>query len=292
MTRDLLAELRQLDPARDHERIVFLSTTMEFPFDTVRSLELALFRTFAVPSISAKLARTGEFIKRAQKRYDDTDVLISELLEHGYSSERGRAALRRINQIHGRFTISNHDFLYVLSTFVFEPIRWNARFGWRPLCAQELDGLFLFWRAVGERMGIRDIPADRETFEAWSRDFEQRYFQRTEAGERVAVATRDLFASWFPRPLRPLARSAMSALLDQPLRDAVGFAVPSRFARVLVCAGLGLRKAMLRYLPLRPKPVRRSSIPRRSYPGGYRIETIGPAALSGEKLRQSPVRRR
>jgi len=32
-----------------------------------------------------------------------------------------------------RFQISNEDFLYVLSTFVFESIRWNARFGWRRI---------------------------------------------------------------------------------------------------------------------------------------------------------------
>ena len=37
-----------------------------------------------------------------------------------------------MNRIHGRFEISNEDFVYVLSSFVFEPIRWNARFGWRP----------------------------------------------------------------------------------------------------------------------------------------------------------------
>jgi hypothetical protein len=35
----------------------------------------------------------------------------------------------RINQMHGRFSISNDDFLYVLSTFVYEPIRWNERLG-------------------------------------------------------------------------------------------------------------------------------------------------------------------
>jgi len=37
-----------------------------------------------------------------------------------------------MNQLHGRFDIANEDFLYVLSTFIFEPIRWNTRFGWRP----------------------------------------------------------------------------------------------------------------------------------------------------------------
>src|SRR5262249_10146322 len=103
----VLDEIRQLHPERDPQRIVLLSCRCDFPFDTTRSLELALFRTFAVPSISALLDRTQEFQLRAQRRYDDTDILVSELMEWGYDSERGRAALRCINQLHGRFAIRN-----------------------------------------------------------------------------------------------------------------------------------------------------------------------------------------
>src|SRR5437764_9768592 len=108
-----LDQIRCLDPMKDHQRIVFLTTCYEFPFDTTRSLEFALFRTFCVPRISALLDRTGEFRDRAQKRYDDTDLIVSELMEWGYNSERGRRALRRMNQQHGRFAIANDDFRYV-----------------------------------------------------------------------------------------------------------------------------------------------------------------------------------
>jgi hypothetical protein len=44
-----LDEILRLDPIADHRRIVLLDVCYEFPFDTTRSLELALFRTFAVP---------------------------------------------------------------------------------------------------------------------------------------------------------------------------------------------------------------------------------------------------
>ena len=56
-----LAEIRRLDPVRDHLRIVYLDACFEFPFDVTRSLEFAFFRTFAVPSIARLLASTGEF---------------------------------------------------------------------------------------------------------------------------------------------------------------------------------------------------------------------------------------
>src|SRR5882757_4947924 len=122
-----LDEIRRLDPSIDNQRIVFLSSCFDFPFDTTRALEFALFRTYCVPSISALLDRTGEFRHRPQKRYDDTDIIVSELMEWGYESDRGKRALRRMNGMHGRFAIANDDFLYVLSTFIYEPIRWNTR---------------------------------------------------------------------------------------------------------------------------------------------------------------------
>ena len=204
-----LDQIRALDPEKDHQQIVYLSVCYEFPFDTTRALELALFRTFCVPSISALLDRTGEFHTRAQKRYDDTDLIVSELIERGYDSERGRRALRRMNQQHGRFAIRNEDFLYVLSTFIYEPIRWNARFGWRLMSETERLAFFHFWRQVGERMGIKDIPSDYAAFERYNIDYETRHFRRTDASRRTGAATIEMFASWFPRPLRPLVRRSM-----------------------------------------------------------------------------------
>lgn len=167
----ILREIRSLDPVKDHQRIAFLTSLHEFPWDTTRSLELALFRAFAVAKGTPLLAGTGEFTERTQKRYDDTVLLLAEILEHGYDSPRGRAALRRINQMHGRYEIPNDEFLYVLSTFVFEPIPWNERFGWRPLLPQEKLAAFYFWREIARRMAIRDVPQDYEGLERYYREF-------------------------------------------------------------------------------------------------------------------------
>ena len=186
----VLRQIQSLDPERDHQRIVFLSKSYDFAFDTTRALEFALYRTYCVPSISALLDRTGEFRLRPQKRYDDTDLIVSTLMEWGYDSEQGRAALRRMNQIHGRFEIANDDLLYVLSTFVFEPIRWNARFGWRPLCDQERQAYFLFWHEVGWRMNIREIPATYESFERFNVDYERVHFRFSETNRASAGDSR------------------------------------------------------------------------------------------------------
>ena len=269
-------EICRLDPAREQQRIVFLSSCYEFPFDTTRALEFALFRTYCVPSISALLDATGEFRARPQKRYDDTDLFISELMEWGYDSDRGRRALRRMNQIHGRFTIANEDYLYVLSTFIYEPIPWNERFGWRPMCEQERLGFFYFWREVGRRMGIKDLPTDFAAFDAYNRDYERRHFRFSAANQRVGAATRELFVSWFPRLLAPVVRSAIHALLDPPLLEAFDFPRPSRLLRWLVPASLKWRGRLVRYLPARRRPRLRTDTGNRTYPDGYTIEGLGP----------------
>jgi hypothetical protein len=277
MARQSIVErIKALDPERDHQSIVFLSKCHDFAFDTTRALEFALYRTYCVPSISGLLDRTGEFLRRPQKRYDDTDLIVSELMEWGYDSDRGRAALRRMNQIHSRFAISNDDFLYVLSTFVFEPIRWNARYGWRPLCEQERLGYYYFWREVGHRMGIRDIPASYEDFERFNLEYERAKFRYAESNRRIGAATRDLFLGWFPRPLRPLVRPAIYAMMDDPLIEAFGFPRPSRAMRRLVNGALKLRAGLLRWLPARRRPHLRTASRPRSYPHGYRIEDLGP----------------
>jgi hypothetical protein len=272
----ILEQIQALDPERDHKRIVFLCTCYDFPFDTTRALEFALFRTFCVPSISELLDRTGEFGRRAQKRYDDTDLIVSELMEWGYDSDRGKRALRRMNQIHGRFTIANEDFLYVLSTFVYELVRWNDRFGWRPLCEQERLGLFYFWREVGRRMNMKDLPATYEELERYNIDYEKRHYRFTDANHRVGTATRELFVSWFPRPLSPLVRAVIHAMMDDPILEAFGFPRPSPLLLRLVTGAMRLRARVLRWLPPRRRPRLRTSLRPRSYPGGYVIEQLGP----------------
>ena len=62
----ILRTIESLDPEKDHQRIVFLSSCFDFSFDTTRALEFALFRTFAVPRISGLLDCTGEFAKRGK----------------------------------------------------------------------------------------------------------------------------------------------------------------------------------------------------------------------------------
>ena len=276
---DRLREIEALDPERDCQRIVHLSFGYEFSWDSTRALELALYRTYCVPSISGLLDKTGEFYRHAQRRYDDTAILIAEMCEWGYERERGRAALERINWAHGHYRISNDDFLYVLSTFVFEPIRWIDRYGWRRTCSNEKLGYYHFWREVGTRMGIREIPPTYEGFQDWADAYERKTFRFSETNRKIGAATRDLFASWYPRPVAPLVRGAIYALLDDAMLDAFRFPRPLPGVRGMIRGMLALRGRIVRWLPPRSEPDFFTSRPNRTHPRGYEIGSLGPPAL-------------
>ena len=273
----VLRQIEALDPVRDAFRITFLSTTIDFPLDTHLALEFAFFRTFCSPSIAALLDRTGEFHRRPQKRHDDTVLLIAEMIECGLESERGRQALERMNAIHSRFRISNTDHLYVLSTFVLEPIRWNRRYGWRLATAREREAGFQVWREIGRRMGIRDIPERYEELEAFNIDYERRNFRYNEASRRVGTSTLELFVSWYPRPLAPLVRNLVYSVLDDPVREAFGFPRPPEAMQRLVPGMLEVLGRSRRFLPERRKPVLRHGMRYPTYPDGYRIDQLGPS---------------
>ncbi len=272
-----LAKILALDPVKDHQQIVFLSSAYEFPWDMTRALEFALFRTYAVPETSKLLVETGEFVQRAQKRYDDTDLLLSEIYNHGYDSERGRAALRRMNQQHGRYTIGNDNFLYVLTTFVYEPPRWMERYGWRPMTETEKLALFYFWRALGHYMNIKNIPDTYEELEQYNLAFERDHYRYDPVNTLVGGATRDLFLSWYmPKALWRFGYPAVYSLMDDPLLEAFGFPKPPDSVRQIVRGAMRTRAAVVRMLPERKQPFLRTQKRHRSYPNGYQIEELGP----------------
>jgi hypothetical protein len=67
------------------------------------------------------------------------------------------------------------------------------------------------------------------------------------------------------------------ALLDEPLREAVGFTAPSWLPPVIDRTMRG-RAAVVRHLPPRRRPATTAeSRFIRSYPDGYRTEDLGPA---------------
>ncbi|MBC2864433.1 DUF2236 domain-containing protein [Streptomyces mexicanus] len=278
-----------MDPVADATEIYRLTAAYEFPWDVTRALELALYRTYAVPSIGRLLAETAELTERTQKRYDDTSLLLDTVVEHGFSGEQGRTAIRRINQMHRSYDISNDDMRYVLCTFVVMPKRWIDAYGWRRLSRHEIVASAVHYRTLGRHMGIKDIPETYEEFEAHLDAYEAAHFAWDEQARTVSDATLNLMASWYPRPLAPLLRGATLALLDDPLLTAFRYDPPSALTRTLVRRALRARGRAVRLLPPRRSPhFARQNWEIKSYPNGYRVADLGTRPVPG--VRGCPVR--
>ncbi len=278
-----------LDPRQDYQEITRLLALHIFPWSIERALEFALFRTYAVPSISRLLTRTGELVRRPRKRYDDTELILFEMLEHGFESERGQRALGRMNQMHGRFPISNRDFLYVLSTFIVEPIRWVERWGWRPMTEAEKLAFFLYYCELGRRMGIEDIPVSLTEFEQLNRDYEQTHFRFARSNREVADVTLNLLLGMYSPPVFwPLLRPFVFAVMDDPLLTAFGFPLPSRPLQILTRSLLQLWGSFQSWIPERTSPWPGTSRKRPTYPEGYEIEELGTFPCPGIRTPPPP----
>jgi hypothetical protein len=275
--------IEDLDPARDFAEIYRLMSAFEFPWDMSQSLSFALFRTFAVPSIGALLASTGEFLTHPQKRYDDTVLILDAVVEHGLDSPEGRAAVRRMNRMHAAYDIADDDLRYVLATFVVMPIRWIDAFGWRRLTEVERIASANYYRALGLRMGIRGVPETWQGFARYLDGYERTRFGFDPGGRDVAEATLALLATFPPNQMLParLVRRLSLAVMDRPLLEAFGFAQPGPVVRAMVRGGLRARGRVVRLLPPRRRPYHARQWPQiRSYPHGYRVDRLGtfPAA--------------
>lgn len=265
-----------LDPETQFVEIYRNLGTYDFAWDLNQSLSFALFRTYAVPSIGRLLDATGEFERATQKRYDDTSLLLEVPLLEGFEGPRGRAAIRRINQMHRMYDISNDDMRYVLSTFVVVPVRWLHAFGWRRLTAGELLASVRYYQSLGRHMGITDIPETYAEFATLMDEYERVHFAYDAASARVADRTLALLVSFYPRLFAPVVEVFSRALMDPPLLRAFGYREPGRIVRRLSAGALRLRARAVAVLPKRRAPLHVIDLPRiRSYPNGFDIEQMG-----------------
>lgn len=276
---DILREIQSLDPDTDTDRIVWLTSRHEFPWDYTQGTGIAFLRDYGVPSIARLLDRTRQFEDHGVKRYDDTLLFAEEASVEGLDSPRSHASVRRLNRIHGHYEIPNDEFRYVLATTIVGPVRWIEQYGWRDLDPVETRALANFTTRFGTLMGIKDLPTTYDGYLELLTSYERDHFEFDPANRRVTEATLRIAQQTAPPPLRPVVRRVTIALMDEPLRTALGVPrQPTWFVRA-VSSGLRLRGRLLRWAP--PRRTAHHHRPS-SYPQGYRLGDLGPASMLDE----------
>lgn len=268
--------LRTLDPVRDRDEIVWLTTRHEFPWDHQKGTGIAFLRDYGIPSIAALLDRTGEFERDGVKRYDDTLLIGEEATVEGLDSARGRASVRRLNRIHGQYDIPNDEFQYVLATTIVGPVEWIREYGWRDLEPVELQAMANLTTRFGQMMGITGLPTTYDGYLTLLREYEAAHFEFTEANRRVTEATLRVARDVAPVPLRPLIRRMTIALMDEPLRKALGMPEQPAWFVSAVRRGLAVRARLLRLAPPRRTAYHHRAS---SYPHGYTLRDLGPHSM-------------
>ncbi|KAF9123327.1 hypothetical protein BGX30_001515 [Mortierella sp. GBA39] len=291
---------------------------LDFPYVNVVSLEFALFKTYAIPSISKILAATKQFTNHCLRRTDDTVLILLEMneghsrnvrrtmLEGGKVDEeeavndekRKVIAAERLNFLHGHYNIKQGDYLYTLAMFILEPAVFIDKFEWRETTLLEKNALLAVWTFNGKNMGIKDIPETLDELKAWADAYEDKLSQYDPANTTIADVTMDILLDHqAPKFMHPFGRKAISALLTPRLRRAFDMPAPPVGLTTIMESALKARGLFIRYfmLPRRLPRVRTALRANKDgkyvpafhkygvvYGDGYRVEDLGPEKFVGK----------
>jgi hypothetical protein len=284
-----LQKLKSMDHEKDFVKILKDFANLQNPFLTKKSLQFALFRTFGIPTISKILKSTKEFERNCEKRYQDTELFIAEFVE--YFGTREEDARKRLNFFHGLYNIQQKDYLYTLSVFVLEPVRWVDKFGQRKVEKIEKESIYLYYKDMGNKMGIQNIPNSFEEFNDWNIDFEKKHMIFEQSNQDVAECTLRLLLSSYPPFLHSIVRNASLSLMDERLLHSMNYKKPHWIYSFILNSILILYSwFILILMPPRPEFMRYSKTMKSEgdlyfaqnveyvncYPNGYRLEDLGP----------------
>ncbi|KAI1193470.1 hypothetical protein F5X97DRAFT_328556 [Nemania serpens] len=249
------------------QQIIRHLSAWEFPELHYTSLQFGLFKTYAVESIARLLLATRNLTDpvKSLKRYEDTAALIAEFMTSPPSSERALHAIARMNFLHSRYrqegSISNEDLLYTLSVFVTEPPRFVRLYEWRPMNEMELCAYGVFWKALGDAMGIeykgllahetwRDGIEWADDVTAWAKRYEADVMKPSAIAHKPAEALIPIITYWLPWFAKPFGQEIVCVLIGDRVREAFLLPEPGIAAAATAYVALALRRLYLRYLAL------------------------------------------
>lgn len=245
-------ELATLNPDLDHARMVdlMLNWRDSEPFLHHLIYTLGFARQVADPGIAAIVERqgAGALIRATRERGNETLRFFGAWWRHGPDSAKGRESIERLNAIHGRFQISNEQYLYTLATLVVLPGHLYALIGAPQRPPHERQALVRFWQRVGQAMHLHDIPADAEAFEQYFDRHERANFRPSPQGQLCMKHLVDDFVQRWYADRPALGRSVLLALCDERLRQVFDFDYPGPLLTRWRRLGLlmqGLRKRLL-----------------------------------------------
>ena len=224
---------------------------MEFPFMWSKSMEVAIINTFPHSSIYPRLSINYKFIDNPELRYDDSELIMREIFEHGINSSRGQKSVKRLNNIHSHFNIDNDSYLYVLALFVYVPIKLINNFEWRKFTEKEINAIVKVIKGVGEEMNIKNIPNNYEGFEKVIIDcYNNDKIIKIDDKKRsvlIFISVLEMFLKAYPSCLHNLIKKALFTILDDEIADTLLIEKPNGCTMLIIRHLLYFRGFIIRY---------------------------------------------
>ena len=252
-----------LDPYADSDQLTH-AITCDFRFEARIVETLAINRVAQSANLSNMFRSTKEAETNAVMRFFDTYALYANVLEWGVDSYRGRKALDRMNEIHGRYYIPNDEMKFVLVQGAFTWLDGMDRIGHRRISDVERRGLVASWSRMGVGMHIQDLSENYEEMYAFYRaicvataDFKP---YKRETFETIVNAS----VQGQPRGVADGILLASRVAMDETYLSAVGYADPSKEQKAAIRAYFFAVGSAIEGLPYTPylrslvnSPVRR-----------------------------------
>ena len=224
--------------------------TMEFPFMWSKSMELAIINTFPHSSIYPRLSINNKFIDNPELRYDDSELIMREVFEHGVYSERGQKAIKRLNFIHSHFNIDNESYLYVLALFVYVPVKLINNFEWRKFTEKEINAIVKVISDVGKEMKIKNVP---DSYQGYINIVNNCYNSgKIKVDDRkrsvyIFNSVLDMFLRAYPSCLHGIIKTALFTLMDKEITDGLMIEKPSDCNMSCIKSLLHFRAYVIKY---------------------------------------------
>ncbi|KAI1474490.1 hypothetical protein F4774DRAFT_326176 [Daldinia eschscholtzii] len=251
------------------QQVIKFMIAWEMPLSHFLALEFGIFKTYGVESISRLLLATRNLTDPVMslKRFEDTAALIGEFMLNPPTSERAVRGIARMNFLHSKYvkegSISNADLLYTLSVFMIEPPRFARLYEWRPMNDMEYCAYGVFWKSVGDAMGIeykgllahaesgwRDGTEFIDDVAAWAQSYEVQAMKPSLICAKPAEALIPMITYWVPWFAKPFATDIAISLLGGRVREAFMLPEPDIAAVATVYSLLVIRRFVLRHLAL------------------------------------------
>ena len=246
------SDLAKLDPVADCDRI-FHAMSSSFRVEG-RVLELLSINRIAQSStVSLFFRGTKEAESNGVSRFYDTWSLLANYFEWGDDSMRGREAIDRLKQIHGRYYIPNDGMKYVLLETAFTWLDGADRIAHRPLLDVERKGLAFAYVKLGLAMNIGELSYDYDAMYGWYRNFNlaNANYHPIKKDTFETLVGNSMNTAAMPH-LRPMLFTAARVAMDDTYLSSVGYQPATREQQHAVRAVFFTLGQLVESLPYTP----------------------------------------